>query len=346
MRLSTTDQMIIYKRMAYVSRVGVPLADCMKMLCEEGSNRGVGRVLVHIERSLREGHTCSYALRTVEGVSPDTITIIETGERSGTLTNALLMVVTILDTQMRMKRAIRSAFIYPTIIILITIGITVFLTVYLFPKLTPIFLSMHTELPFSTRVVLSVSHVLVHDWLAVVCAMACFVLVIRIVWNRKIMNDVRSRVVLYIPIVRSLVVAHEVGRSMRIVSVLLNTDMSLCAVFQTVAHSSRVALYRALFVRCAETVQRGGRASDVFRTSPRLMPPIAVHMIATGEMSASLVEHTRSIAEEYERAVIDMTKDITTLIEPILMITMGLVVGFIALAIIAPIYQLTQVMHL
>ena len=154
-----------------------------------------------------------------------------------------------------------------------------------------------------------------------------------------------DRVISRIPIIRALVHAYEIASSSRIAATLLRSSMPITEVYETLAKASHSIEFRTLFARCAEAVREGKTASHILSESTRLIPPMVVHLIATGESTGTLAESFDVIAEENEHDITELTKDMTTLIEPVLMITMGLIVGFVALSIIAPIYQLTQSMH-
>ena len=343
--LPLRQQIVFFKRLATMTRAGIPLPEGLHMICTSEMRSRRRDVLRGIERSIREGHTLAHALESIHGVSTETRTLVCVGERSGSLSYTLATISETLKKRREMYTKIRSALIYPCVILVATFCITIFLAVYLFPKLTPIFKSMHTVLPVSTRIVLFVSTMLTEHGILLLVSGGVVVSALILCSRLQPVRHGYDRVVSRVPIIRALVHAYEIATSARIAATLLRSGMPIVEVNETLAKASHSIEYRTLFVQCAEAVREGKTTSSVLHKNARLVPSTVVHLVATGESTGTLAESFDSIAEEYEHDITELTKDMTTLIEPILMITMGLVVGFVALSIIAPIYQLTQSMH-
>jgi len=245
-----------------------------------------------------------------------------------------------------LRRKLVSAFIYPALITVATLCITAFLMLYLFPKIIPVFTSLHIELPLTTRIVMS-AIVFLEDWgvvalsISVVCAIICSIAFKRIVLFHLFVD----RVVLWLPVVGTVVKYYNVANATRTLGLLLKSGVRVSEAMYITAETTKNLVYRKSFISLGEAVNRGERLSSYLVKHPGIFPDVIAHMVAVGERSGTLSETLVYLSELYEHEVDEFTKNLSVLVEPALMIVMGLVVGLIAISIITPIYGITQNLH-
>jgi type II secretory pathway component PulF len=340
--LSSRDTLLFFKNLAQMTRSGLPLADSV-MLMQSAENRTrVQRVYAHIHDRLSAGHRLSDTLQHIHVGTPLVTHLVRIGEDSGTVPNSLLSITTQLERSRDMRKHIMTALIYPCVIVCATLAITLFLITYLFPKLLPLFSSMHMALPLPTRIIMAVSSVCIHHYIVLISTTT---LIIAGVWQALYIARVRiacQSALLCTPYIRAFCRAYTLALASRMLYTLHDRGVPTAHALTIVTTAVPFVQYTSALSDISRQVHDGQTLNSVLSQYPRLFPIYMRHMVHTGERSGTLTTSLLSIAEQYETEVVDQTKTLTLLIEPLLMICVGLIVGFIAMSIIMPIYQLTQ----
>jgi len=343
LRFSIREQIVFNKRLALIMRSGTPLLAALHMLDTGDNSRSISYVLSRIIADVSRGSTLSAALSEyARFYGMFTINMVRVGEASGTLHENLLYISHELKKKDDLKKKIRGALIYPSVIICATIGISSILTIYIFPKIMPIFASFKQQLPVSTRILIVISQFLIAHGVAVL--FLCVVLGIALFFlsRRAHVSAFLDRILLMLPIIGTLSTYYNVANCMRTMSLLLRGDMRIVTALQIVSASSNNALYREALKQVASSVMKGKKLSAELAQHAKLFPAIVIQMISVGEETGDLSESCMYISDMCEEEINDLTRTLTVLLEPILMIVMGVVVGFIAISIITPIYGITQ----
>jgi type II secretory pathway component PulF len=345
-RLSLKEQALFAKRLSFLINAGVPIVEALHILRVQMVGGGQ-LVLDQIVKDVSGGQSLSRSFAKFPNVfSEFAVHIIRIGESSGTLFQNLNYLADELKKRQALRRKIVGAFIYPALITVATIGITVFLMVYLFPKITPIFTSLHAALPLSTRIVMAVSSLLIHWGILIF-----FVLVLVVgasvfaVKRNEFLQKFMERGYLRTPLVGTMVRSYNLANGSRTLGLLLKSGVQFSEALSVTADTTTNRLYRDAYNEMREVVIRGDKISTYLSRNKNLFPDIMTHMIAVGERSGTLADTLVYLSEMYDAEVDDFTRNLSTLIEPALMIIMGVVVGFIAISIITPIYGITQNLH-
>ncbi len=235
---------------------------------------------------------------------------------------------------------------YPAFITLATFGITIFLMVYLFPKLMPVFLSVHMNLPLSTRIVIAISAFLGHWGLLLFAAIVAVIITIALLTkHNKQCRMVFDAYLLKIPIVGTLIQYYNLANFSRTTGLLLGGGITLSSALAINSEISANAIYKEHFKAMSQSVNRGEKISTYLEKHPKVFSEVLYQMIAVGERSGNLQATFLYLSDFYEHEVDDFTKGFSSLIEPVLMVCMGFFVGLIAISIITPIYDITQSLH-
>ena len=345
-RFRVRDQIIFTKRLAMMLQSGMPIVTSLEMLGDESHAKGAGRIAMSLADDVARGMSLANALSKFKTVVGEfSISIVKVGESSGTLPENLEYIATELKKKYDLQKQVVGALIYPCVIVVSTLGITTMLIVYIFPKIMPIFLSLHVALPWSTRVLILCSYVLSHYglWLlgGVVCMGVSFSYALRLERFRLLVDQV----ILRIPVFGLLSRYYNLAQTCRTLSLLLQSDVRFVQALDIAADSLKNQVYTQALGVVSAGVLRGQRLSTELARFPRLFPPLLVQMISVGEATGNLSGTLMYMSEMYESDIRDWTKNLTSVLEPILMLTMGLLVGFIAVSIITPIYAITQNLH-
>ena len=325
-----------------VLRSGVAVREGLLML-DVGGSRSSAFILDCIIRDISRGTSLASALSSFEQlVGAFTINIVKVGEASGTLPGNLAYLAEELKKRDALRKKVLGALVYPAVIVLATVGISLVLTVYIFPKILPIFQGFKQQLPFSTRVLITLSDILVHDGIVLLIALIMTgigaVFLLRVPRVRR----AADRMILALPIFGRLSRAYNLANITRTVSLLMNGDVRVLQALEIISKSIGNTMYRDDIVYIAEAVRHGKKVSISMRECSSRFPPLCAQMIAVGEETGDLAGSLMYISDMYEEDINELTKNLATLIEPVLMIVMGVIVGFIAISIITPIYGITQ----
>jgi type IV pilus assembly protein PilC len=337
------ERIVFAKRLSMLLRSGMPILTSIRMLYEEASSSSAKKIIGSIVDDLSNGLSLTNAMRRFERIfGPFTLNIIRVGETSGSLSDNLEYIATELRKKHELRKKVIGSLIYPAIIVLATVGITVMLIVYIFPKILPIFLSLKSELPWSTQVLIALSGFLSQHGLMLFGGIV--IVAIGFVWAMRSsrFHFYVDHVILRIPVFGKMSQYYNIANFCRTVSLLLKSDVRIVNAVGIAADSSKNVAYERALRAIAEGALHGQRMSTEMRAYPALFPPLVVQMVGVGESTGNLSDSLMYLSEMYESEINDLTKNLTNILEPFLMVSMGLIVGFIAISIITPIYGITQ----
>ena len=346
-RFSVKEQALFAKRMSFLVKAGVPLVEALSLIQEQTKSKSKARAFELIIDDVNNGQFLALSLVKHKRMFGDfAINLIRVGEESGILSQNLEYLAEELKKKEILRRKVLGALAYPIIITVATFGITGALILYVFPKILPIFSSLHVNLPLSTRILIALSNFLIAYGLWLMLGIVIFVSVFFFIQHK--FESVRlfvHRAILSLPIFGNLLRSYNLANFTRSLGLLLRSGVRLTNATIMLAETTPNLAYRRKFEKVTERVLHGEPMSRELGTDSKLFPDLVPHMIAIGESTGSLSQTLLYLSELYESEVEEQTKNLSTAIEPVLMIVMGVLVGFIAVSIITPIYEITQNLH-
>jgi type IV pilus assembly protein PilC len=343
LRLSSREKIMFAKHLSIMLDSGIPLREALEVMGGQVSSKSLRAMLRVMMHDLTDGFTLSSSLsKFPRAFKPFSVNIVRVGEASGTLSNALRYQSVQLEKANELRGKIRGALFYPFIILIGAVGIGSYLSFYLLPRLIPLFKSLDVPLPLTTRLLLATSEFLVQNWIWVLVGMAVFFATASILYRIRPVRYLVHRAILRIPVLGRLSRAIQVAFFTRILGTLLSSGVQIVEAISVTADSASNLVYRRELRKLAKNVERGEAITDELVKNAHLFPRIATGMVKVGDRTGKLSESLMNAAEFSEREVDDLTKNLSTLIEPFTLILVGALVGFIALSIVTPIYQLTE----
>lgn len=343
LRFSTQDQIVFAKRLGMILRSGMPIMEGLSILGSGQRSSSAAYIFDNLTQDVRSGQPLSVGLeRFVKIFGRFCISIIRVGEASGTLHENLEYLAEELKKKQALRRKVVGALIYPAVIIFATLGITVLLTVYIFPKILPIFKSVGATLPFSTRALIAISAFLSNWGLWLLLAIVILIIAFFFSMRYPRFHYIVDVTLLRLPLLGKLSLYYNVANISRTLSLLLRSGAPIVQSVELVAASTRNKAYERSLQAVASRLLRGQKIANELAIDPKLYPPLMTQMIFVGESTGNLPGTLAYISEMYEEEINELTKNLTTLLEPALMIVMGIIVGFVAISIITPIYSITQ----
>lgn len=345
--LSIREQTFLIKRLAFLITAGVPIIESLHMIREQTPSKRQVRVLDSVIADVSNGQYLSASLAKFKGVFGEfAINIIHAGESAGFLSQNLEYLAEELRKKQTLRRKVIGAFVYPVVVACATLGLTIFLMVYLFPKIMPVFSSMHMVLPLSTRIVIFISSSLQHYGFIIFTALVLFIIVLIVALKKsQTFHFYFDRLLFRVPIIGKMIRYYNLTNSTRTMGLLLKSGLTVNETLAIAVKTSGNLVYKKEFQTLSSVVNRGEKISSYLKTKPHLFPEVVSQITAVGERSGNLSNSLIYLSELYESEVDDFTKNLSSMIEPIMMIFMGVLVGFIAISIITPIYSITQNLH-
>ena len=343
-RWSVSERALFAKRLSFLIKANVPLLESMHMLQNQTKSKSKKKVFDVIINDISNGKRLSTSLERFPKMFGDfAINLIKVGEASGILDQNLQHLAHELHKQQALRRKVIGALVYPVFITIATLGVTSLLTVYIFPKLLPIFSSLHVTLPFTTRVLMYVSNYL-RNWgllslVGIVIFGFIFLTVRASVERFHLLVD---RLILKIPLVGKMLKSYNMANICRTLGLLLKSGVRVVESLDITADTTRNLAYRGGLQNIAKGALKGEKISKGLDRHQELFPDITSQMISIGESTGNLPETSLYLAEMYEAEVDESTRNLSTAIEPALMAFMGILVGFVAVSVITPIYSVTQ----
>src|SRR5258706_429679 len=341
--VSSQEKINFARNLSVGIKSGMSIIDVLAMLKEQTGSKNFKKIIQRFIENINNGQFLAQALEQVKYIFGDFfISIIKVGESSGNLSTSLLYLAAELKKQRDINHKVKSALIYPAIIFFATIGITVFLTLYIFPKILPIFSSLHVTLPFTTKALIWLLAFLKGYGLITLGALVILVIAWRMLLILERFHFFYDTFLLRIPFLSNVIKNLTLANFTRSLYVLLKSGITIVEGLEIAKGTFNSLYYRKQIDHMIEYVKRGESMARYLETKPHLFPPMFTGMVRVGETTGNLEDNLLYLSEYYESEVDEVIKNLTTIIEPILLLLMGLSVGFIALSIITPIYKVTQ----
>ena len=335
------EKVIFAKNLAAMIRAGLPLARSLGILKRQTKNEKLKSVIGELIESVRSGETLSSAMEKFPKVfSRLFVSMVRSGEESGKLADALSVVGEQMEKSYLLKKKIKGALIYPGIILSAMFIVGILMLVYVVPTLTATFKELDVPLPASTRAIIAVSDFLRGNAVASLSAFVIFIFGVVSFFRTRRGKRIFDFSVLRIPVIGVLVKKTNAARTTRTLSSLLSSGVDIVAALRITADVLQNGYYKDVVASAEERIQKGTQLSRVFIEAEDLYPILVGEMIEVGEETGKLSEMLLEVASFYEKEVEDATKNMATIIEPFLMVVVGVAVGFFAVAMISPTYSL------
>ena len=342
-RVSEYEKILFARNLGAMLSAGLSLARALSVMERQTKNLKLSRIITELEGSVKRGDPLHTALAKFPKIFPDLfVAMVRAGEEGGELPSSLLVVADQTERIYDLKRKIRSAMIYPCIILVAIIGIGIVMMIEVVPTLAQTFAESGSVLPLSTRIVIGISSVLVNYTVPVIGGMVGFVVLIGVLMRTSGGKRVSDFIFLHLPLVGGLVREVNAARTARTLSSLLSSGVDVLASLEITADVVQNSYFREVIKEAAKNVRAGQALSVVFAKREDLYPAFVGEMMSVGEETGATNEMLKRLAVYYEEQVDRKTKDMSTIIEPFLMLFIGAAVGFFAVSMITPIYQMSQ----
>lgn len=334
------DKITFARNLSNMLGAGLSLGRAISVTERQIRNKKLKEMYAAIQTSINSGKTFHEALAEYPKIfSTLFISMVKAGEESGTLSTSLKEVAEQMEKTYMIQKKIKGAMIYPIIITSVMIGVLILMLIYVVPGLTSTFASLNEKLPESTQIIIDLSSFLQHDYVFAIAIL--LVVAAGLYFGGRTRQGKRTIdfIMLHIPIIGTIVKESNSARTARTLSSLLGSGVDLVLAASITGEVLQNSYYKDVLKKAQEVVEKGDPLALLFEENEKLYPVFVSEMISVGEETGKLAEMLLGVAVFYENEVEQKTKDMSTIIEPFLMVFIGAAVGFFAVAMITPMYS-------
>jgi general secretion pathway protein F len=344
-RVKAQDVSLMIRQLSTLLAAGLPLVESLTALIEQVDTPYLKRVITQVREKVNEGGTLADAFVEYPRVfSPLAVNMTRAGEASGALEIVLLRLADFTESQVALRNKIWAAMTYPILMTFVGAGVLFFLLTFVIPTVTQIFRDLEQSLPWPTVILISLSSFLREYWWVLFLGVLALVFVANKYRNTEKGRFLYDRLKLRIPVFGSLFQKVAISRFSRTLGILLESGLPLLNALTIVKAVVNNTVLAQAIEEAGENISEGQDIASPLRRS-HLFPPLVIHMIAVGEKSGRLEELLRRIAENYDNEIETTVQGLTAILEPVMILIMGVVVGFIVLSILLPIFEMNQIVR-
>lgn len=341
--IKADDKITFTKNLGAMLSAGLTLSRALSVIEKQSTNKYLKKVVVDLENSVKSGKAFHEALSDHTKVfSKLFISMTKAGEESGTLAESLRTVAKQMDKTRTLEKKVKGAMIYPSIILCAIVIIGVLMMVYVVPTLSATFADLGAELPLATQIIVGLSEWMVANVILVFILLGAFFGGGYLFFKSKTGSALLLAVSLRVPVIGELVRETMSARASRTLASLLSSGVEMLSAISIAREVVGENVFGDVLVEAEESVRKGEALSASFSKHSKLYPVFVGDMITVGEETGKVADMLQQVAEYYETDVEDRTKDLSTIIEPLLMLFIGAFVGVFAISMIAPIYSLSS----
>lgn len=333
------EKMFFARNLSVMVNAGLSLTRALDALGRETTNLKFKKVIAGLGEAISRGTSFSEALRAQRAVFGDLFSnMVEVGESTGKLSLVLKLLANQMHKDHSLRRRVKGALMYPGVILTALAGVGAFMMMYVVPTITKILKDLGVPLPITTRLIIALSEFMVSYALALPLLIGALVFGLWRILKTERGKEVADRLSLKAPVFGSLIQKFNAARFCRTLAYLLMSGVPIVRSLDITASVLGNTLFRRATAAAAQGIQTGRQLNQVLADYPKIFQNIVIQMIQVGEDTGRLSDMLLRVAIFFEEDVTNTTKNMSTIIEPILMIVIGVAVGFFAVSMLQPIY--------
>lgn len=328
------------RHLSVMLSAGVTIFEAVTFLRDQSKNKVFASRLTRVISSLNNGNALSTSMSRFPHVFPEVYTnIIQVGESSGTLSDTMLDLANHLEETEQFKKKVKGALIYPKIILSVMAAFLFVLFYWVMPRILTVFQSLNAEIPTATKVVIAITNFLQNKFLLLILLIAGTYILAKVLIKNKTVRWYRDLMYLKMPLVGHIVLNYNTTQVSQHFGTLFESGLTILKCLETTQNVIANRVFQEELGYMIAKIKTGSSFSQSFRTDTRF-PPMLVKLIKVGERTGKLPHVIRYTKDYYKSQVDEDVKNITTIIEPLIMVILGLLVAGLVITVIGPIYQL------
>ena len=339
--ISIADKMMFTRNLAVMISSGLPLSRAVKNITAQTKNKRFAGMLDKVFTDIQAGETFADSLAKYPGVFNELfVNMVRVGEASGNLEEVLDILALQIEKEHDLNSKVKGALTYPTVILVAMVGIGIIMLTYVLPKLLGVFKDMQVELPASTKFVIGISDAFRNHSFLIGGTFIVLVLGLKLSLRTGSGRRALGFIAINVPVIKNIVIKVNCARFSRIYSSLLKSGVPVMEALKILSNTLTNYYYKEAFIESMEQVQKGVNLSQVIAKNSKIFPVLVCQMVEVGEETGKTEQVLLKLAEFYEEEINQFTKNISSVIEPVLMIIIGSAVGFFAVSMLQPMYSI------
>jgi len=341
-RISAKDKVIFFRQLSTLVGAQVRIVSSLRILIRQVTSPKFKSIIEELALDIEGGKSLSESLEIYPELFPELyVSLVKAGEASGSLDKTLNYLADQIEKDYDLKSKVRGALAYPAFIIVLLFVVGALMFIFVLPQMTSVLIEAGAELPFATKIIVAATNFFLNFWWMVVTVIIGGGFGLRYYLKTTPGRYNFDRLVVHLPIVSSFLEKIYMLRFSHHIANLLDGGISIVKALQLIAAITGNWVYRDIFMEAAKEVQTGKSLSKILENY-ELMPPLVYQMISVGEETGDLPAIMRKLSNFYSKEVDNIIATLTTLIEPVIMVILGLAVGIMVAGILLPIYNLAS----
>ncbi len=341
--VKTHDKILLARNLGSMIKAGLAVTRALAVMEKQTKNKILAALLSDLSNDVSKGETLSDSMKKRPHVfSQLFVSMVKAGEESGNLADSLEIVASQLEKSYTLVKKVRGALIYPTVILFAMVVIAILMLIYMVPTLTATFSGIGIDLPLSTKIIIYVSDFLVKHTFIVVSGLIGIITLIIMFFRTTTGHKTLDLLTIKLPAIGTITKEIQSARTARTLSSLLSAGVDVVVAIGVTIDVVQNTYYKKVLEEIRVAIQKGELMSGIFEKNDDLYPPFVGEMVAVGEETGKISGMLLEVADYYEKEVDEATKDLSTIIEPVLMIIIGLGVGIFAVSMLAPTYSMVN----
>jgi len=337
--VSLTEKMMFTRNLRIMIAAGISLPRALETLTLQSKNKKFRKTLIDIAEKITKGENFSDALASHPDVFSELfVSMVKVGEEAGTLEDVLNVLTTQMEREHELRSRVTGAMIYPAVIISAMIGIGVLMLIVVIPKLAQTFQELNIELPPTTRFVIALGTFLATKWFLVLLIILFLAIFLRVILNTKAGKNVIDLFLLKMPIISPIIRKTNSASTVRTLSSLITSGVPIVRSLEIISRAVDNVYFQRTLAEASEKVRKGSKLSEALRPYQDIYSSTVIQMLEVGEETGETSTILAKLADFYEEEVANATKNLSSVIEPILMLLIGAAFGFFDVSLIQPIY--------
>ncbi len=341
-RVSFNDVVDFTRQMAIMLNAGLTIIDALEIIKKQVKKNSLRKVIENIDSQIKAGNPFSFALKKYRQYFSNLyIALIKSGEASGKLSEIMLKLSENLEKEREFKGKLKGALIYPAIIVVAMFGVMFVMITFVIPKLLNLYKDFNIDLPFTTKILIAISSVTTKFWPILIAALFGGFFLLRMYLKTKAGKYIYDSLLLKIPVINNVVRVSALVDATRTLAILIGSGVSILDALKIVIETTDNIFFQESFKNIYKKIEKG-QSLGTSLDEEGIFPPILVQMTQVGEQTGRLDDTLLRLSKYFEMESEIAIKAMTTLIEPAILVFLGVGVGFLVMSVITPIYNLTS----
>ncbi len=340
-KVSIVEKMMFTRNLQVMVKAGLPLPRALRILGTQAKSKKLKKALSGVVDEIIKGRSFSEALSQHPNIFSEFFqNMVKVAEESGTLEDVLKILVRQMEREHELKSKVKGAMTYPLVIIIAMVGIGILMMIMVVPKLSETFEELEIDLPLMTQIVIAIGNFLAQFWYLIPLLILALIVFLKLLLSLKAGKKLMDKLFLKLPIVSPIIRKTNSAYTVRSLGSLIASGVPIVSALEIISRALSNFYFSQAMAEAAKRVRKGADLSEALKPYQDVYPSLVVQMLEVGEETGQTSDILIKLADFFEEEVSNATKNLASIIEPVLMIILGAAVGFFAVSMIQPMYSM------